>query len=268
MTVERVDTPDDPRLAPYRDLRAPDTVRRNGLFVAETRDIVRQLLASRRFGVHSVLLTDTAREALGDALEARAGFPVYLAALPVLKAVVGFDFHRGCLALGVRDPGPSVDDVLACGAPRLVLLEDVSNPDNMGGLLRAARGLGAQGALLSPACCDPLYRKAIRVSLGAALELPWARASDWDAALARVRNAGFSLVALDPRDGVDVAALGCGVPVPSRTALLVGTEGAGLRATTRAVADLAIRIPMVRGVDSLNVVTACAIALERLGGAR
>jgi tRNA G18 (ribose-2'-O)-methylase SpoU len=268
MTVERVDTPDDPRLAPYRDLRSSDTVRRKGLFVAETRDIVRQLLASRRFGVHSVLLTDTAREAIGDALDARVGFPIYLAPLPVLKAVVGFDFHRGCLALGVRDERSSIDDVLARGARRLVLLEDVSNPDNMGGILRVARGLGAHGTLLSPASGDPLYRKAIRVSMGAALELPWARVSDWDAALVRVRNAGFTLVALDPRDGVDVAALGCGVPVPSRTALLVGTEGAGLRATTRAAADLAIRIPMVRGVDSLNVVTACAIALERLGGAR
>lgn len=268
MRVEKVETPDDPRLAPYRDLRAPDGVRRNGLFVAETQDVVRQLLASRRFAVHSVLLTDAGCEALADALEQRAGFPIYLAALPVLKAVVGFDFHRGCLALGVRDTGPSIDDLLAHAARRLVLLEDVSNPDNIGGVLRAARGLGAHGALLSPACGDPLYRKAIRVSVGAALELPWARASDWNATLTRVRDAGFSLVALDPHDGVDVAALGNGVPVPSRTALLVGAEGMGLRATTRAAADLAIRIPMVRGVDSLNVVTACAIALERLGGAR
>src|SRR5262245_65537467 len=100
MTVERVDTPDDPRLAPYRDLRSSDTVRRKGLFVAETRDIVRQLLASRRFGVHSVLLTDTAREALGDALDARARFPIYVAPLPVLKAVGGFDLHAGFLQLG------------------------------------------------------------------------------------------------------------------------------------------------------------------------
>ena len=267
MTVEKVDTPDDPRLAPYRDLRAPDSARRSGLFVAETRDVVRQLLASRRFGVHSVLLTDAAREALGDGLDGRPGLRVYLAAPHVLRAVVGFDFHRGCLALGVRDGGASVDDVLARGARRLVLLEDVSNPDNMGGVLRVARALGAHGGLLSPGCCDPLHRKAIRVSVGAALELPWARVSAWDAALIRVRNAGFTLVALDPRDGVDVAAIGS-VPVPSRTALLVGNEGTGLRATTRAAADLAIRIPMASGVDSLNVVTACAIVLERLGGAR
>src|SRR5262249_9799494 len=181
-------------------------------------------LTSRRYGVHSVLLTDTAREALGDALQARPGLPVYLAPLPVLKAVVGFDFHRGCLALGVREGGPSVDEVVARAARRRVLLEDLSNPDNMGGVLRAARGLGADGALLSPACGDPLYRKAIRVSMGAALELPWARVPDWDTALSRVRNAGFTLVALDPRDGVDVAALGCSAPVPSRPPLLAGTQ--------------------------------------------
>jgi tRNA G18 (ribose-2'-O)-methylase SpoU len=264
MALERVDTPDDPRLAPYRDLRVRETRNRDGLFVAETRAVVRQLLAGGRFGVHSVLLTDPARAALADALARRPGVPVYLAALPVLKAVVGFDFHRGCLALGVRGRETSVDDVLAGAQRRLVLLEDVGNPDNVGGVLRAARALAASGALLSPACCDPLYRKAIRVSLGAALHLPWARVADWDAALARVRAAGFTLIALHPHDGCDVAA----IPVPARAALLLGAEGAGLRAATRMAADITVRIPMADGVDSLNVATACAIALERLGGAR
>ena len=264
MAVERVDTPDDPRLAPYRDLRLRETGQRCGLFVAETRDVVRQLLAGRRFGVHSVLLTDAARAPLADALAERPDVPVYLATPPVLKAVVGFDFHRGCVALGVRGTEASVDDVLAGLPRRLVLLEDVSNPDNVGGVLRAARALGAAGALLSPASGDPLYRKAIRVSVGAALLLPWARVTDWDAALARVRAAGFTLIALHPHDGVDVASLA----VPGRAALLLGAEGAGLRAATRTTADVTVRIPMAAGVDSLNVATACAIALERMGGAR
>ena len=268
MAVERVDTADDPRLAPYLALRVRDAGRRDGLFVAETREVVRQLLAGRRFAVHSVLLADAAREALADTLERRPEVPVYLAPTPVLQAVVGFAFHRGCLALGVRGHGLPVDDVLAGSSRRLVLLEDVSNPDNVGGVLRVARALGADGALLSPSCCDPLYRKAIRVSMGAALTLPWVRVTDWAAALARVRAAGFTLVALSPREGTDVGALGSGVPLPDRTALLLGAEGSGLRAATRAGADLALRIPMVSGVDSLNVTTACAIALERLGGAR
>ena len=189
---------------------------------------------------------------------------MYLATPPVLKAVVGFAFHRGCVALGVRGTEASVDDVLAGMPRRLVLLEDVSNPDNVGGVLRAARALGAAGALLSPASGDPLYRKAIRVSVGAALLLPWARVTDWDAALARVRAAGFTLIALHPHDGVDVASLA----VPGRAALLLGAEGAGLRAATRTTADVTARIPMAAGVDSLNVATACAIALERMGGAR
>jgi tRNA G18 (ribose-2'-O)-methylase SpoU len=268
MAVERVDTADDPRLAPYLALRMRDAGRRDGLFVAETREVVRQLLAGRRFGVHSVLLAETAREALADALGRRPEVPVYLAPTPVLQAVVGFAFHRGCLALGVRGHSMSVDDVLAGSPRRLVLLEDVSNPDNVGGVLRVARALGADGALLSPACCDPLYRKAIRVSMGAALTLPWVRVTDWAAALARMRAAGFTLIALSPREGADVGALGADVPVPARTALLLGAEGSGLRAATRAGADFALRIPMVSGVDSLNVATACAVALERLGGAR
>jgi tRNA G18 (ribose-2'-O)-methylase SpoU len=264
MTVERIDRPDDPRLAPYRDLRMRETGTRDGLFVAETRDVVRQLLAGRRFAIRSVLLTEPARVALADALARRTDVPVYLATPPVLRAVVGFDFHRGCLALGVRGGDASVDDVLAAAPRRLVLLEDVSNPDNVGGVLRAARALGADAALLSAACCDPLYRKAIRVSMGAALHLPWARVADWGATLARVRSAGFTLIALHPHDGCDVAEL----PVPARAALLLGAEGTGLRTATRSAADHTVRIPMADGVDSLNVATACAIALERLGGAR
>jgi len=268
MAVETIDTADDPRLAPYRDLRTHGAGRRDGLFVAESRDVVRQLLAGTRFGVHSVLLTPAGHASLAAALAQRRETPVYVASLPVLKAVVGFDFHRGCLALGVRGGEPSADEILAPGPRRLVLLEDVSNPDNVGGVLRVARGLAADAALLSTACCDPLHRKAIRVSMGAALALPWARVPDWDAAAARVRAAGFTLVALSPHHGTDVAALGAGVPVPSRTALLLGAEGRGLRAQTREAADITVRIPMAHGIDSLNVVTACAIALERLGGAR
>lgn len=268
MAVETIDTADDPRLAPYLDLRTRGAGRRDGLFVAESRDVVRQLLAGTRFGVHSVLVTEAGHTSLAAALAQRPETPVYVAAPSVLKAVVGFDFHRGCLALGVRGSEASADAVLAAEPRRLVLLEDVSNPDNVGGVLRVARGLGADAALLSPACCDPLYRKAIRVSMGAALRLPWARVPDWVAVVARVRAAGFTLVALSPRHGTDVAALGADTPVPSRTALLLGAEGRGLRVETREAADLTVRIPMAHGIDSLNVVTACAIALERLGGAR
>ncbi len=266
MTVETVARDDDPRLAPYRDLPAHDGGRRDGLFVAETREVVRQLVVGARFRIRSVLLTESALGALADCLAARPEVPVYLAPRAVLQAVVGFDFHRGCLALGERGAEPGLDDLLRPAPRRLVLLEDVSNPDNVGGVLRAAWALGADAVVLSPGCCDPLYRKAVRVSVGAALALPWARVADWPGALGAVRAAGYALIALTPRGRLDVVELEAFAA--RRTALLLGTEGAGLCTSTLAAADVTARIPIVAGVDSLNVTTACAVALDRLGGAR
>lgn len=268
MSLVHVDSADDLRLAAYRDLPAHDARRRATCFVAESRHVVRALLDSRRFAVRSVLLTATAHGALAEPLQRHAGVPVYVAPLPVLKRVVGFDFHRGCLALGERGTDASVADVLATGPRRLVVLEGASNPDNVGGVLRTARALGADSVLLSPDCCDPLYRKAVRVSMGAALQLPWAHAREWEPALAALRAAGFTLIALTPHDGSDVAAVGDGIALPTRVALLAGAEGDGLRPATLGAADLRLRIPMVAGVDSLNLVTACAVALDRLGWAR
>lgn len=132
--------------------------------------------------------------------------------------------------------------------------------------MRAAWALGVDAAVLSPGCCDPLYRKAVRVSVGAALALPWVRVADWPGALDAVRAAGHALIALTPRGNVDVAALDGFAD--RRTAVLLGTEGEGLRPETLAAAEVAARIPIVSGVDSLNLVTACAVALDRLGGAR
>ncbi len=272
MPIAHIDKADDPRLDPYRALPAHDARRREACFVAEGREVVRELLCSRRFAVRSLLLTKSAHRALSGHLGRRADLPVYVAPLPVLKRVVGFDFHRGCLALGDRGAARSVADVLAAEPRRLVVLEGASNPDNVGGVLRTARALGADAVVLSPDCCDPLYRKALRVSMGAALELPWAQARDWEAEreppVALLRGAGFTLIALTPRGGVDVRALGVEIPLPARAALLVGAERDGLRAATLATADLRVRIPMAAGVDSLNLVTACAVALDRLGWAR
>jgi tRNA G18 (ribose-2'-O)-methylase SpoU len=265
MAIAYVDDADDPRLAPYRDLRSHEARRRAATFVAESRQVVRALLESRRFGVRSALLTGASLDALSDALRPHTDLPVYVAPLPVLKRVVGFDFHRGCVALGDRGTDATLADVLATGARRLVVLEGASNPDNVGGVLRAARALGADAVVLSPDCCDPLYRKAVRVSMGAALDLPWSRSRDWDTSLGELRGAGFELVALTPNDGEDVADLG---PLPDRTALLLGAEGDGLRRETLAIAGVRLRIPMVPGIDSLNLVTACAVALDRLGWAR
>lgn len=265
MPVERIDRVDDPRLDPYRDLPAHDARRRRDTFVAEAREVVSRLLASDR-GVRSVLLTDAAHDALADDLARRPEVAVYVAPLAVLQRVVGFDFHRGCLALGERGAERTLDDVLAARPERLVALDGASNPDNVGGVLRVAHALGADAVLLSPDCCDPLYRKAIRVSMGAALGLPWARVASLADALAGLRAAGFTLLGLTPRGDTDVAALDGASAAP--TALIVGAEGDGLRPSTLAAAHRHVRIPMAPGRDSLNLVTACAVALDRLGWAR
>lgn len=264
MPIERIETADDERLAPFRGLPARAARGTDGLFVAETRELVRQLLEGGRFPLRAVVMTGAAARALAAPLARRPDVTAYVVPLALLKSVVGFDFHRGCLALAERLPAPELDDILAGGPRRLVLLERVTNPDNVGGVLRVGLALGADAAVLSPGCGDPLYRKAVRVSMGAAFRLPWTTVAAWPATLARLRRAGFVLVALSPRGERDLAT----VTPPERVAIVAGTEGDGLDAATLAAADVTARIPMAAGVDSLNVATACAIALDRLGTAR
>jgi tRNA G18 (ribose-2'-O)-methylase SpoU len=252
VTASRVAGLDDPRLADYRDVRDGDALARRGLFVAEGQLVVRQLLASR-FVARSILVTDAALDALGAAVPDVV--PMYVGSRAAVEAVVGYAFHHGCLALGER--GTEVAPPTA--SPMLVALEHVSNPDNVGGIFRNALAFGAGGVLLSPGCADPLYRKAIRVSLGATLAVPFAHADDWQARLAALRAAGHTIVALTPSaDAVPLDAFAW----PSRPVLVVGAEGPGLRAETRAAADVAVRIPMAAGVDSLNASTASGIALH------
>jgi tRNA G18 (ribose-2'-O)-methylase SpoU len=265
MLIEPIDDPDDRRVAEYRDIKRAEARWRRGLFVAESRDVVRRLLASDRFRTRSALLTAPALDSLRGALEAAdPSLPVYLASHEVARAVVGFDFHRGCMALGERGAEPPPEPLVAEPGPRLlVLLDEVSNPDNVGGVFRNARALGADAVLLSAGCADPLYRKAIRVSMGAVLITPFAHLADWAGGLARLREAGYALVALTPEpSALDIALLGAARPVPSRAALILGAEGHGVGELSRAAADLHVRIPMAAGVDSLNVATAAGIALH------
>jgi tRNA G18 (ribose-2'-O)-methylase SpoU len=202
--------------------------------------------------------------------------PVYLAEQPILNQVVGFNIHRGILAAGIRPQPPDLTQLLA-RARTLVILEDLANHDNVGGIFRATAALAGlplsvpsclrasvpsgSAILLSPGCADPLYRKAIRVSMGAALHIPFARLEPWPAALAQVRAAGFTLIALTPAP--DAAALS-EVVRPARPALLLGAEGPGLSPEALAAADLRVRIPIDPAVDSLNVTVAGAIALAAL----
>jgi len=222
---------------------------------------VTRLLAARRFRVRSVLGTAAAVESLGDAV-AGSRTQVYVAAPEILARVVGFPFHRGCLAAGERPPGVQVEALVEPRGRRLLVgLEGVSNPDNVGGVFRSARVFGTDGVLLGPGCADPLYRRALRVSMGAALEMPFGGIVDWTVAIARLRAAGFRVAALTPEPvATDIGSY----TAPERLVLLLGAEGVGLSAAVRAAADVLLRIPMAMDADSLNVATAAAIALHRL----
>ena len=266
MPVVPIDDPLDPRLHDFRGVPDPILLRRRGLFVAESRFVVRELLAHPRLATRSLLATPAALASLRDLLDDRVlgALPVYAAPPPVLKAITGFQVHRGCLALGERPPPATDADLPALAAARLaVVLEQVGNPDNMGGIFRNAAAFGAGCVLLAPGCCDPLYRKAIRTSIGATLRIPWGEMPDWPDGLDRLCAHGFTTVALTPdRDADDLPALAAAPP--ARTALVLGAEGAGLSDEAAARVDRRVRIPMALGVDSLNVATAAGIALYAL----
>jgi len=264
--VHEIDDPADTRLADYRDLRDPVACRARGLFVAEGQVVVRRVVEDARRRVRSLLLTPAAREGLRDLLaRLDEATIVYVASPRLIRDVVGFDFHRGCVAMAERGSEPSAESLIAPPGPRaLVVLDDVVDPDNVGAVFRNALAFGVDAVLLSARTADPLYRKAIRVSAAASLRVPFARLPDWPGGLRRLRQGGYALLALVTDGGVDLAALGGPRPVPERLALLMGAEGAGLGPVALAAADLELRIAMAPGVDSLNVATACGIALHRL----
>jgi tRNA G18 (ribose-2'-O)-methylase SpoU len=262
--TEFIDDPADPRIAPFGEARDGERRHRDGLFLAEGRLLVRRLLESPRFPVHAVLATEIALQDLREPLGSR-DVPVFTASAETIRAIVGFKFHRGCLALGVRGAGTPPEALIAPAGRRILLaLEGVADPDNVGALFRNAAAFGAAGVLLSSGCGDPLYRKALRVSMGATLALPFARVADWPDTLGALRRAGYRLVALCP--GAEAADIGeeARAPRAPRLALLLGAEGTGLSEATRAAADIEVRIPMAPGIDSLNVAAASGIALHRL----
>jgi tRNA G18 (ribose-2'-O)-methylase SpoU len=258
MAVERVDDAADPRLADYRDLK--HGVRAAGTFVAEGRLIVRRLLGGSRFRARSVLATESGVADLAEVLP--DGVTVYVARGDVIRTVVGYPFHRGCLAIGERGEDLHVEALRA--GRRVVVLERLANPDNVGGVFRSAMALGVDGVLLTPGCADPLYRRAIRVSMGGTLRVPFAPLPAWPEELHALRDAGFTVIALTPDGGTDVAEFGVTRIVPARVALVLGAEGDGVGPEARAAADLVVAIRMAAVDHSLNVATAAGIALHRL----
>ena len=181
------------------------------------------------------------------------------------RAVTGFEIHRGCLALAERPAALAPCEILR-DARTIVILEGVTNADNVGGVFRNVAAFGADAVMLSPTCCDPLYRKAIRTSMAATLRVPFATITDWPSGLSDVRATGFTLVALTPRRTSQTIDAFLEPGRPLRVALLVGTEGAGLSELAEGAADARVRIPTTTMVDSLNLAVATGIVLARLSG--
>lgn len=262
--LEVIADPEDERIADYRALTDVELRTRwetpHGLFVAEGELVLRRALRAG-YRPRSYLLERKRAEQFADLADA----PVYLADPEVLERAVGFRMHRGVLASFHRRPLPSAEELLPT-ARRVVVCEDINNHTNLGALFRTAAALGTDAVLLSPSCTDPLYRRAVRVSMGEVFAIPYARLRPWPGALATVRAAGFSVLALAP-DGQAVPLQRLPAAHRERSALMVGTEGSGLSPGAAAAADITVGVPMRRGVDSLNVAAAVAVACWELSRA-
>jgi tRNA G18 (ribose-2'-O)-methylase SpoU len=257
-----IDSPDDPRIAAYRHIRERDLVGRQGRFVAEGKVVLDVLFTARRFAAESALILDARLDGMAATLaKAPAGLPVYVASRPVIDAVAGFPVHRGVLAIGRRRSDEGVEALLSALPPHALVLAlvGIANHDNVGAIFRNAAAFGADAVLCDETCCDPLYRKAIRVSVGAALKIPFADAGPGERMVEALTAAGFTQLALSPKGGTDIR----DVSRNDRMALYFGTEGDGLPLDLmRRLTP--VRIPITEGFDSLNVAAASAIALHEI----
>ncbi|MBD1321408.1 TrmH family RNA methyltransferase [Gordonia hankookensis] len=262
-----IDDPADPRVDDFRDLnsvdRRPDLPALpggrvgKGLVIAEGVLVAQRMIASR-FSPHAFLGVDKRLAELADDLTARSldGVPFYRASAEVMAEVVGFHLNRGVLGAARRPPSLSVAEAIA-GSRTIAVLEGVNDHENIGSIFRNAAGLEVDAVLFGAGCADPLYRRCVRVSMGHALLVPFARFEDWPRGLTALGDNGFRMISLTPGDGA--------IPLSDavdaeKVAFLVGAEGPGLSETAMRTSDVRARIPMSRGTDSLNVATAAAIA--------
>jgi len=259
VTLVEIDSPDDPRLADYRDLRDVELRKSleaaEGLFLAEGEKVVRRATEAG-FAPRSFLMAPRWLDSLADVLSASEA-PCYVVSEALAEQVTGFHVHRGALASLARRPLPSVESVLS-GARSVLVLEDIVDHTNVGAIFRCAAGLGFDGVLLAPRCADPLYRRSIKVAMGTVFSVPWTRLPDWYDALPTLESAGFTTVALTlsaDSTGIEEAVRGL-----DKVALVLGSEGHGLSERWERAASRRAIIPMHAGVDSLNVAAATAVA--------
>ena len=261
-----ISDPGDPRLADYVRLR-DTSLRRHleseqGLFIAEGEKVIRRAIEAG-YRPRSFLLAERWLDGLRDVVQRWPAAPVFVVTEDLAEQVTGFHVHRGALASLHRERRHRLDELVAM--QRVVVLEDIVDHTNVGAIIRNAAALGWDGALLSPRAADPLYRRSIKVSMGAVFSLPWARLEDWWAAPGMLAAAGFLTVALTPApDALTLSELAAGISAETRVAVMLGTEGAGLSRRWSDEAEVRARIPMFAGIDSLNVAAAAAIACYAL----
>jgi tRNA G18 (ribose-2'-O)-methylase SpoU len=254
-----IDDPGDPRLADYRDLRDVELRKsleaEEGLFLAEGEKVVRRAVEGG-FAPRSFLMAPRWLDGLADVL-ATTDAPCYVVSEALAEEVTGFHVHRGALASLERRPLPSVASVLA-GARSVLVLEDIVDHTNVGAIFRSGAALGFDAVLLAPRCADPLYRRSIKVAMGAVFSVPWTRLPDWYDALPDLSDAGFTTVALTLAD--DAVPIEQAIAGLDKVALVLGSEGHGLSERWQRSADRRAIIPMSAGIDSLNVAAATAVA--------
>nr|BFD85870.1 RNA methyltransferase [Streptomyces sp. Xyl84] len=263
-----VEDPDDPRLRDYTDLTDVELRRRRepaeGLFIAEGEKVIRRA-RDAGYEMRSMLLSAKWADVMRDVLDTLDA-PVYVVAPGLAEQVTGYHVHRGALASMRRKPLPTAAGLLG-GARRVAVMEAVNDHTNIGAIFRSAAALGMDAVLLSPDCADPLYRRSVKVSMGAVFSVPYARLDTWPQGLEAVRGAGFTLLALTP----DEKARTLDEAAPhrmDRVALMLGAEGDGLSRRALDAADAWVRIPMSHGVDSLNVGAAAAVAFYAVATGR
>lgn len=271
MPVISVTSLDDERLRDYANVKDAEAIAKRGIFIVESPYTVRRFASGARFVFRSAFLSNRLADLtaeLGALLPETT--PIYTADPELMAKIVGYPIHRGCLAVGECGPDLPLEAQLEADASGLVVvLEALSNVDNVGSVFRNAAALGAGLVIVDAACCDPLYRRSIRVSVGATLTLPFARTPTAAVALSALRARGYLSLALTPDASAMALAEAAGqVATAPKVALFVGTEGEGLGDGILAGVDLRVRIPMQAGMDSLNVAAATAVALYRLSEAR
>lgn len=270
-----IDSPDDPRITDYTNLTDTALRRRiepqRGLYMAESTAVIKRALEAGH-DPRSFLTSSRHLNAISSAItrhERAHDAPVYLAEDHILEKITGYRVHRGALAAMQRPQLPTMVNVLQAAerdhsTPRIVVLEDIVDHTNVGAIFRSVAALGATGILISPRCADPLYRRSVRVSMGAVFTVPWTRLSSWPDDLTVLQESGYLTTALALHENaVDLRTMGR--ESASKIALVLGTEGDGLQQRTIANCDVVVKIPMHNAVDSLNVAAASAVALWELG---